>query len=78
MSYEYTVAKQILKHKYLHEPKTLYSIREVYIDENGDVSHISENPYIVCESVEELKKHLQKMLDCCDKPIIDYNTGEYE
>lgn len=68
--------KEIRHHKYLHEPETLFGIREVYYDENGDVSGMSEMPDIIAESLDELKNTLEKMTECCDKPVIDYNTGE--
>jgi hypothetical protein len=37
---------------------------------------MSEMPDIIAESVDELKNILEKMTECCDKPVIDYNTGE--
>ena len=76
MSWNYRITKEIRHHKYLHEPETLFGIREVYYDENGDVSGMSEMPDIIAESVDELKNILEKMTECCDKPVIDYNTGE--
>ena len=76
MSWNYRITKEIRHHKYLHEPETLFGIREVYYDENGDISGISEMPDIIAESVDELKNILDRMKECCDKPLIDYNTGE--
>ena len=76
MSWNYRITKEIRHHKYLHEPETLFGIREVYYDENGDISGISEMPDIIAESVDELKNILGRMTECCDKPLIDYNTGE--
>lgn len=76
MSWNYRVTKRIHNHKYLHEPETLYEIREVFYDENGDISGMAETPDVIGSSVEELKWTLQKMTECCDKPIIDHNTGE--
>lgn len=76
MSWNYRITKEIRHHKYLHEPETLYGIREVYYDENGDISGMSEMPDIIGESIEEIKNILNLMIGCCDKDIIDYNTGE--
>ena len=76
MSWNYRITKEIKHHKYLHEPETIFGIREVYYDENGDISGISEMPDIIAESVDELKNILERMIECCDKPLIDYNTGE--
>lgn len=76
MSWNYRVTKRIHNHKYLHEPETLFEIREVYYDENGDISGIAETPDIISDSVDGLKSTLNRMLENCEKPIIDYNTGE--
>lgn len=76
MSWNYRVTKRIYNHKYLHEPETLFEIREVFYDENGDISNIAETPDIIADSVDELKSTLNRMLENCEKPIIDYNTGE--
>ena len=76
MSWNYRLTKEIIHNKYLVEPETLFGIREVYYDENGDISGMSEMPDIIAESVDELKNILEKMTECCDKPVIDYNTGE--
>lgn len=76
MSWNHRVTKRIHNHKYLHEPETLYEIREVFYDENGDITGMAETPDIISDSIEGLKWTLQKMTECCDKPIIDHNTGE--
>ena len=76
MSWNYRVSKRIHKHPYLHDPEILYEIREVFYDENGDISGMAENPDIIADSIEELKATLQRMTDSCDKPIIDYHSGE--
>lgn len=76
MSWQYRVTTRIYNHKYLHEPETLFEIREVYYDENGDIIGITETPDVIAHSLEDLKWTLNKMLESCDKPVIDYNTGE--
>lgn len=76
MSWNHRVTKRIHNHKYLHEPETLFEIREVFYDENGDITAIAETPDIISDSVDGLKWTLNKMLESCEKPIIDYNTGE--
>ena len=76
MSWNYRIVKRIHHHKYFHEPETLYEIREVYYDENGDISHIAEMPDVIGNSIEELKWTLHKMTESCDKSVIDYHTGE--
>lgn len=76
MSWNYRITKEIKRHKYLHEPETIYGIREVYYDENGDIVNMAEMTDVISDSVDGMKDILTKMLEGCDKPLIDYNTGE--
>lgn len=76
MSWNYRVSKRIHKHPYLHDPEILFEIREVYYDEDGGIRGIGETSDIIGHSLQEVKDTLQKMMECCDKPLIDYNTGE--
>jgi hypothetical protein len=76
MSWNYRVTTRLYNHKYLHEPETLYEIREVYYDENGDIVNFAEQPDIIGHSLQEVKDTLRRMVECCKKPIIEYNTGE--
>lgn len=73
MSWNHRVCKSVYNHEYLDEPETLFEIREVFYDENGDISAIAEEPDVIADSLEGLKWTLNKMLESCDKPIIDYN-----
>jgi len=74
--WNYRVFQRIYNHKYLLEPETLYEIREAYYDENGDISGWTQTPDVIAHSLEDLKLTLNKMLESCDKPMIDENTGE--
>lgn len=76
MGWNYRITKETIHNKYLAEPEILYGIREVFYDENGDIVNIAEEPDVVSDSVEGMKDILTKMMACCDKNIIDYNTGE--
>lgn len=76
MSWNYRITTRLHTHPYLHEPETLYEIREVYYDEDGGIISMSENSDIIGHSLQEVKDTLRRMIECCDKPIIDYNTGE--
>jgi len=53
-----------------------YTINGVYYDDNGDIVNIGRKSLVIGEDTEELKWSLQKMLEACYKPVIDYNTGE--
>lgn len=78
--WEFRITKEILSgqtYKYRHnEPKILYGIRDVFIDENNNIVHFGSMPYVLLENIEDVKTTLQNMLLACDKPVVEYNTGE--
>ena len=80
MSWSYRVVKTVTKiprTTTIRDMDTSYSIHAVYANEIGDIVNISEQPtYPISEDTEGLKWQLQRMMVACDKPIIDYNTGE--
>ena len=76
MSWNYRLTKRVYNHKYLHEPKILFEIREIFYDKDGKINGYAELPGVISDSVEGMKDILTKMLESCDKPLIDYNTGE--
>lgn len=76
MSWNYRLTKETIHNKYLAEPEIIFGIREVFYDENGDISGFSEEPDVISDSVDGMKDILTKMLMSCDKTLIDYNTGE--
>jgi hypothetical protein len=76
MSWNYRVVKTVTKIP-LGDTDIIYSIHRVYSDESGDIVNISEQPaYPIADDAESLRWQLQKMMECCNKPIIDYHTGE--
>lgn len=75
MNWNYRITKRIHNHEYLHEPETLYEIREVYYDESGKVQGWAEMPEVISESIDGLKWNLERMMESCNKPVIDYNSG---
>jgi hypothetical protein len=78
MGWEYRVSKEIQTHKYRrYDPKIVYGIKEVFVEDSGDITHIpSTIPMCLSETIDELKTKIQKMMEACNKPVIDYNTGE--
>lgn len=76
MSWNYRVTKRIYNHKYLHEPETLFEIREVFYDDTGKINGWAEMPDVISDSLDGLKWTLNKMLESCEKPIIDENNEE--
>lgn len=76
MSWSYRVVKYVTKIP-LGNIDISYAIHTVYTDENNDIVNISEQPaYAIGDDTESLKWQLERMMLACDKPIIDYNTGE--
>lgn len=55
---------------------SIFEIGEAYYDENGSPSALADRAEPFSESLAGLKWTLEKMLEACEKPIIDYNTGE--
>jgi hypothetical protein len=53
-----------------------YTIHDVYYDDNKDITNIGRESPVIGDDIDELKWVLQKMLEACDKPSVDYNTGE--
>jgi len=66
--WEVRVVKRLKDHKYFHEPREVYELRNVYIDESGMVSRIDDNLPIFESTLEELRLSL---LQCFEKPIIE-------
>jgi hypothetical protein len=54
----------------------MYTINDVYYDDNQDIVNVGRESPVIGDDIEELKWVLQKMLQACDKPVIDYDTGE--
>jgi hypothetical protein len=77
--WNFRITKEIRTHKDDHyDPKIMYGIRDVFVDENGDIVNFGSKPYILLENIDSIKVALQKMLLACDKPVINYMTGEEE
>lgn len=76
MSWHYRVVKDVTKIP-LGDIDISYAIHSVYIDENNNVVNISEKPlYPIADDAESLIWQLQKMIEACKKPVIEYNSGE--
>jgi hypothetical protein len=65
--------------------ETLFSVREVYYNDDDTIYAYTENPAnLECESIEALKEYLLWCLKSLDKPIlidgevkfVDYNNDE--
>ena len=76
MAWSYRVVKTVTKIP-LGNIDISYGIHEVYYDENGDIVNISESlAQPLSDDLEGLKWSLERMMEACNKPVLDYNTGE--
>ena len=79
MSWSYRVVKTVTKIPLgdIDISYGIYGIHEVYYDENGDIVNISESlAHPISDDLEGLQWNLERMMEACKKPVIDYNTGE--
>lgn len=49
-----------------------YGIHEVYYDEQGNVDGYTKDALVTGDNIEDLKWALQKMLECLEKPVLEY------
>lgn len=76
MSWNYRAVKTVTKIP-LGDTDISYGIHEVYYDDNGDIVNISESlAHPISDDLDGLKRNLERMMEACNKPIIDYNSGE--
>ena len=75
MSWQYRVVKKVTKIP-LGETDITYEIHDVYLDENLDIVNIGRLSFPMGDDVESLQWSLERMMEACKKPVIDYNTGE--
>jgi hypothetical protein len=76
MAWNYRVVKKITKTP-LGETDITYEIHDVYlVDENLDIVYVGRLSFPMGDDVESLQWSLERMIEACKKPVIDYNTGE--
>jgi hypothetical protein len=76
--WNFRITKEIRHHKYDHEPKIIYGIRDVLINNNGDIVYIGKVPHFTADSIDEIRSMIENMMEDCYKPVIDYTTGKTE
>jgi hypothetical protein len=75
MGWQYRVVKKVTKIP-LGETDITYEIHDVYLDENLDILNIGRLSFPMGDDVESLQWSLERMMEACKKPVLDYNTGE--
>jgi len=86
MSWNYRVVKNINKipdllrknNPDVGEFDIFYTIHDVYYDDNKDIANIGRESPVIGDDIQELRWTLQRMREACDKPVINYDTGEEE
>jgi hypothetical protein len=84
MSWNYRVVKKVNKIPILLKKNNpdlgdfdvFYEIHDVYLDESLDIVNIGRLSFPRGDDVESLQWSLERMMEACSKPVIDYNTGE--
>jgi hypothetical protein len=75
MSWQYKVVKKVTLENNIPTDIT-YEIHDVYLDENLDIVYVGRLSFPVSDNVQSLQWSLERMMEACSKPVIDYNTGE--
>jgi hypothetical protein len=74
LMWNHRVVREVYRPDTIHE-EVGYTIRETYYEDDGKPSTITRDPIAAYgESLEVLKWELQKMLEACDKAILDEKT----
>jgi hypothetical protein len=76
MSWNHRVVRRTYTHAH-RDDTILYQIHEVFYNEDGHLTIISitEEPIkIIEETMDDLKKTVERLTKCLEYPIIDYDT----
>jgi len=76
MSWNHRVIRRIYPNVHMDD-SILYEVHEVYYDEEGNIGSITQEPInIMEETVDDLRKTVERLTKCLEQPIIDYDTLE--
>ena len=74
MSWNHRVVRRTYHNTHMDD-SILYEIHEVYYDSDGTIGSITQEPIsIMEESVNDLRKTVERLTKCLESPIIDYDT----
>jgi hypothetical protein len=74
MSWNHRVVRRFYPNTHMDD-SMLYEIYEVYYDKEGKIEGITEEPIKIREeSVDDLRKTIERLTKCLEQPIIDYDT----
>ena len=74
MSWNHRVVRRFYPNTHMDD-SILYEIHEVYYDKDGTIGSLTQEPIsIMEETVDDLRKTVERLTKCLDSPIIDYDT----
>lgn len=74
MSWNHRVVRRFYPNTHMDD-SILYEIYEIYYDKDGNVDGITEEPIKIREeTVDDLRKTIERLTKCLEQPIIDYDT----
>lgn len=74
MSWNHRVVRRTYPNTHMDD-SIVYEIHECYYREDGTIEGLTQEPIrIVEESMDDLRKTIQRLTQCLEKPIIDYDT----
>lgn len=74
MSWNHRVVRRFYPNTHMDD-SMLYEIYEVYYDKDGKINGLTEEPIRIREeSMDYLRKTMERLTKCLEQPIIDYDT----
>lgn len=74
MSWNHRIVRRIYPNVHMDD-SILYEIHEVYYGADGAIGSITKEPIsIMEETVDDLRKTVERLTKCLEYPIVDYNT----
>lgn len=74
MSWNHRVVRRFYPNTHMDD-SMLYEIYEVYYDKDGKINGLTEEPIRIREeSMDDLRKTMERLTKCLEQPIIDYDT----
>lgn len=74
MSWNHRVVRRFYPNTHIDD-SMLYEIYEVYYNQDGTINGITEEPIRIREeTVDDLRKTVERLTKCLNNPVIDYDT----
>lgn len=74
MSWNHRVIRRFYPNTHMDD-SMLYEIYEVYYDKEGKIEGLTEEPIKIREeTVDDLRKTIERLTKCLEQPTIDYDT----